>query len=130
MITIHYKKKFGFINLISGIIWLLFAILQVTMSENPIWLSCFWFLLPAFYLMVYYNQSTKNYLTIDDGIIKQNWLFGKQMKLNDILKISHHSGEYILISSTKKMKIQIEVIHEDSLSALQKALKSLHVVWV
>lgn len=130
MIRIQYSKKQTTLNLISGIIWLLNAILQVTMNENPNWLNCFWFLLPAFHLIVYYNQKTKGYLSIDNGIIKQNWLFGKQMKLEEITQIKHASGEYILSSTTERMKIQIPPIHKDSIADLKSELKKLDVKWV
>jgi len=51
------------------------------------------------------------------------------MKLNEIKRIKHFAGEYILKSELKKMKINISLIEEESLSELKSELKKLNVEW-
>jgi hypothetical protein len=126
---IRYKKKPVNLNLFLGIIWLVNGIIQTVINENPIWFDYIWFLLSGFYLLVYFYQKKEKYLTIENGIIKQNWPFGKKMNLNEIKRIRHFAGEYILKSELEKMKINIDLIDVQSLSVLKTELKKLNVEW-
>lgn len=51
------------------------------------------------------------------------------MNLNEIKRIRHFAGEYILKSELKKMKINIQLINEESLLELKTELKKLDVEW-
>ena len=51
------------------------------------------------------------------------------MNLNEIKRIRHFAGEYILKSELKKMKINIDFIESESLSKLKTELKKLDVEW-
>ncbi|MDN3494275.1 hypothetical protein [Winogradskyella bathintestinalis] len=126
---IRYKKKQVNINLILGLIWLANGIIQTGFNENAGWYDYFWFLLSGFYLIMYFYQKKEQYLTIENGIIKQNWPFGKKLNLNEIIRIKHFAGEYTLKSELQKMKINIDAIDEESLSELKTELKKLNVEW-
>jgi hypothetical protein len=126
---IRYKKKQVTLNLFLGIIWLVNGIIQTVINESPNWFDYIWFLLSGFYLLIYFYQKKEKYLTIENGIIKQNWPFGKKMNLNDLKQIRHFAGEYILKSELEKMKINIDLIEEQSLSELKTELKKLNVEW-
>ena len=126
---IRYKKKQVTLNLFLGIIWLVNGIIQTVINESPNWFDYIWFLLSGFYLLIYFYQKKEKYLTIENGIIKQNWPFGKKMNLNDLKQIRHFAGEYILKSELEKMKINIDLIEEQSLSELKTELKKLNVKW-
>ncbi|MFC5196640.1 hypothetical protein ACFPH8_14980 [Bizionia hallyeonensis] len=126
---IRYKKKQVNINLILGLIWLANGIIQTGFNENAGWYDYFWFLLSGFYLIMYFYQKKEQYLTIENGIIKQNWPFGKKLNLNEITRIKHFAGEYTLKSELQKMKINIDAIDEESLSELKTELKKLNVEW-
>lgn len=126
---IRYKKKQVNLNLFLGIIWLANGIIQTVINENSYWFDYIWFLLSGFYLVIYFYQKKEKYLTIENGIIKQNWPFGKKINLNEIQRIRHFAGEYILNSELQKMKINIDLIEKDSLSDLKTELKKLNVEW-
>ncbi|WP_026778056.1 hypothetical protein [Polaribacter sp. Hel_I_88] len=126
---IRYKKKQVNLNLYLGIIWFANGIVQTVFNENSSWFDYFWFLLSGTYLIIYFYQKKEKYLTVENGIIKQNWPLGKKMKLNEIKRIKHFAGEYILKSELKKMKINISLIEEESLSELKSELKKLNVEW-
>ena len=126
---IRYKKKQVNINLILGLIWLANGIVQTGFNENAGWYDYFWFLLSGFYLIMYFYQKKEQYLTIENGIIKQNWPFGKKLNLNEITRIKYFAGEYTLKSELQKMKINVDAIDEESLSELKTELKKLNVEW-
>ena len=126
---IQYKKKQLNPNLYMGLIWFANGIVQTVFHENSSWFDYFWFLISGTYLIIYFYQKKEKYLTIENGIIKQNWPFGKKMKLNEIKRIKHFAGEYILKSELKKMKINIGLIEDESSSELKLELKKLNVEW-
>lgn len=51
------------------------------------------------------------------------------MNLDEIKRIRHFAGEYILKSELQRMKINIDLIDEKSLSDLKTELKKLNVEW-
>jgi hypothetical protein len=126
---IRYKKKQVNLNLFLGIVWLANAIVQTVVNENPSWVDYIWYLLSGFYLITYFYQKKEKYLTIENGIIKQNWPFGKKLNLTEIKRIRHFAGEYILKTELNEMKINIALIDENSLSDLKSELKKLNTEW-
>jgi hypothetical protein len=78
-------------------------------------------------LIIYFYQKKEKYLTLENGIIKQNWPFGK--KMNEIKRIRHFAEEYTLKPELQIMKINIDLIEEESLSELKTELKKLNVEW-
>ena len=126
---IKYKPKHLNINLIFGLFWLLWFFIGVFGKEEPNWTDYGWIVISLMYLGMYFYQKNYNYLTIENGFIKQNWPFGKKMNLNEIKRIRHFAGEYILKSELKKMKINIDFIESESLSKLKTELKKLDVEW-
>jgi len=126
---IGYKKRQMNLNLFFGLIWFINGILQAVFNENPKWFDYFWFILSGLYLIIYFYQIKKKYLTIENGIIKQNWPFGKKINLTEIKQIRHFAGDYILKSEKKEMTINIQLINEESLSDLKTELKKLNVEW-
>lgn len=127
--TIRYKKKQIKINLILGIVWLIFGIIQVAFDEKLKWINSGWFILSGVYFIIYLNQKTKNYLTIENGIIKENYLFGKKLNLTEIKRIKYFAGDYILKTEKMEMIINTQLIDEKSLLELESELKKLNVEW-
>ena len=88
-----------------------------------------WLVFSGIYLVLYFYQKNEKYLTIKNGVIKQNWPLGKEMNLNDIKQIRHFAGEYILKSETEKIAINIDLIDGRSIEELKTELKKLNVDW-
>ena len=126
---IKYKPKHLNVNLIFGLIWLVWFFIGVFGKEEPNWTDYGWIVISLMYLGMYFYQKNYNYLSIENGFIKQNWPFGKKMNLNEIKRIRHFAGEYILKSELNKMKINIQLINEESLLELKTELKKLDVEW-
>jgi len=116
-------------NLFFGLFWLASAIIQILISEKIKEIHYYWFVISGIYLAVYFYQNREKYLTIENGIITQNWPFGKKMNLNEIKQIRHFAGEYILKSESQKMTINIQLIEKNSLSDLKAELEKLSVEW-
>jgi len=79
---------------------------------------------------IYLHLKVKHYLSIENNIIKQNYIFGKKINLSEIKSIKHFAGEYILRTDKRKMRIDIGSIEKSSLAELIDELKKLDVQWI
>ena len=126
---IPYKKKQLNINLIFGIVWLINGIIQTYFDEKLRWYNFSWFILSGVYFIIYINQKTKNYLTIENGIIKENYPCGKNINLDEIKLIKHFAGDIILKTEKTELTINTLLIDEKSIPELTTELKKLNVEW-
>lgn len=127
---ICYKRKIINANIFGGLIWMV-ALLASFLLDSLYNLSVlFYVLMSVLYFTISLYQMKYQYLTLKNGTIKQNWPFGKKIQLEQIQKIRHFSGEYILKSKDKTLKIDIYKIAPKSLQNLKTELKKLNVDWV
>ena len=126
--TIHYKKNEVAMSLFSAIFWLGIGILNFWLFERLL-LGITWIVLSGLYFVVYTHQVKNQYLTIEDGVIKQNWPWGKKIKLEEINFIRHSKEKYFLKTEQQVMKIKVNLIEGKSLSELNQVLYQLDVEW-
>lgn len=82
-----------------------------------------------FILILYNYELNKQYLIIENGIIKQNWPFGKKLNLTEIKQIKKFAGDYILKTDKKELTINTQIIDKKSLVDLNAELEKLNVEW-
>jgi hypothetical protein len=126
-VKINYKNKLVYANLFFGVVWLINGIYQVFFEENPNWFDSIWLLLSATYFVLFYVQKYKSYLTIEGGLIKENWPFGKKISIADITEIKYFVGDYIVKTDTKELTINTQLVHGNSVVDLKAALEKLTV---
>lgn len=126
---ISYKKKHLNINLILGLVWLVWFFVGVFVNEAPNWTDYGWLLISLMYLGLYVYQKHYTYLSIENGIININGPFGKKLNLNDIKQIKKFAGDYILKTDQKELTINTLIIDPNSLSKLDAELKKANVAW-
>ena len=125
---ILYSKKRRKYELFQGIFWILLFILGVLFSDRK---NVFFYLnLIMGLIHIYLYLKVKYYLTLENNIIKQNYIFGKKIDLSEIKSIKHFAGEYILRTDTRKMRIDIGSVEKSSLAELRDELKKLDVQWI
>ena len=125
---ILYSKKRRKYDLFQGLFWILIGILSVFFSEKNNIL--FYLYTPMGFIYLYLYIKVKYYLSIENNIIKQNYIFGKKIDLSEIISIEHYAGEYILRTKKRKLKITIDLIEKSSLVDLKGELKKLDAQWV
>ncbi len=96
MMKIHYKKRHINMHLFFGIAWLSLAMLAILTEEGIKWIDFTQLGISVVYLSVYFYTLKNQYLTIDDGIIRENRPFGKKIKLSEVKRIKEFAGDYIL----------------------------------
>lgn len=125
---ILYSKKKRKIDLFQGLFWILLFVLGLLFSDRKNVFFYLYLIMGLIHIYLYFK--VKYYLSIENNIIKQNYIFGKKMDLSEIKSIKHFAGEYILRTDTRKMKIDISSIEKSSLLDLKGELKKLDTQWV
>ncbi|MCB4800301.1 hypothetical protein [Neotamlana laminarinivorans] len=126
---IKFKKKRLYINLILGLVWLALGILNLTEDDKIRWTDYGYLVAGILYIGHYLYDLTNQYLTIENGTIRKNGLygFGKQINLNEINWIKKFAGDYTLKTHQRELKINTELIDKDSLTELNKILTELNL---
>jgi hypothetical protein len=126
---IGYKKKHLNVNLILGLVWLIWFFVGVFGKEKPNWTDYGWIVISLMYFGLYFYQKNYKYLTIENGIINVNGPFGKKLILTEIKRIKKFAGDYILKTDEKELTINTQIIDPNSLAELNAELKKLNVEW-
>ena len=125
---ILYSKKKRKIDLFQGLFWILLFVLGLLFSDRKNVFFYLYLIMGLIHIYLYFK--VKYYLSIENNIIKQNYIFGKKMDFSEIKSIKHFAGEYILRTDKRKMRIDIGSIEKSSLAELRDELKKLDVKWV
>jgi hypothetical protein len=126
---IKYRKKHLNVNLILGLVWLIWFFVGVFRKEEPNWTDYGWIVISLMYLGTHFYQKNYKYLTIENGIINVNGLFGKKLVLTEIKRIKKFAGDYILKADEKELTINTQIIDPNSLAELNAELEKLNVEW-
>jgi len=126
---IKFKKKRLHVNLILGIIWIVFGTLSIVTDDEIRWTDYGYSVIGILYVGHYLFDLTNQYLTIENETIRKNGLFGfgKKLNLNEINWIKKFAGDYTLKTEQKELKINTELIHKDSLIELNNILAELNL---
>ena len=126
---IKFKKKRLYINLILGLVWLALGILNLTEDDKIRWTDYGYLVAGILYIGHYLYDLTNQYLTIENGTIRKNGLygFGKRINLNEINWIKKFARDYTLKTHQRELKINTELIDKDSLTELNKILAELNL---
>ena len=126
---IAYKKRNLNINLILGIVWLIFGLLSLNYNGENNWTDYGYLVFGILYLILYFYQIRNKYMTIENGILKINGSFGKKINLTEIKRIKKFAGDYILKTDKKELTINTQIIDPNSLAELNVELEKLNVEW-
>ena len=122
---IRYKKKRLYTNLILGIIWTVFGVFVLLEDDKRRWSEYGYLVFGIIYIGIYIYDITNQYLTIENGMIKKNFIFGKRLNLNEVIAIKKFAGDYTLITENQKLKINTVFIDKKSLAELNEILGRL-----
>lgn len=117
-------------NLIQGIVWFGIAVIETFTFDTYRWFGFFWYVMGIFYIGSYFHQKSKKYLSLENGILKQNRPFGKEIRLTELKTIRHFAGDYTLKSDSKEFKINGLVVDKEELPTLVEELKKSPAEWI
>ena len=126
---IKLKKKRLITNLIFGIFWIVLGIFCLLEDDNLRWSDYGYLIIGILYVGHYLYDLKNQYLTIENGTIRKNGLYGfrKKINLNEINLIKKFAGDYTLKTKEKELKINTGLIDKDSLIELNKILTELNL---
>jgi hypothetical protein len=124
---IKFKKKRLYFYLMLGLFWTAIGIYNLIEVENIRWINYGYLVAGILYVGNYLYCVINQYLTIENGTIKKNSLFGKEINLNDITWINKFAGDYTLKTEKQELKIHTKLIEEKSLTELNIILEKLNL---
>lgn len=116
-----YKKKTVRNHFVLGSAWILIGIIGVAMNRIS-WANCFFILLGLGSIALYFHDKKNPYLTIEDGKIRKNNLFGRKLDLNTLQHLKKGKGKIQLTTSEQQMTIRLHFIDETQHFELTKML--------
>ena len=126
---IKFKRKRLIANLILGIVWIVLGTLGIVTDDKIRWTDYGYLVIGFLYVGLYLYDLKNQYLTIENGTIRKNGLYGsgKRINLNEINWIKKFAGNYTLKTEQKELKINTELIDKDSLKELNEILAELNL---
>jgi hypothetical protein len=126
---IDFTKKHLNLNIIYTLFFSIIGGFSILFTDADPWTLVLFILLPIGNFLGYFYQKQYQYLTIENGSIRTNHLFRKEVQLSAIKTIEKYAGSYILKTDTKKLRIDTTIIAPNSLTKLDAALEKLNIEW-
>ena len=125
-IKLRYNIKNQRYYIIAGGFFLLAGIELIASNE----IRYFNITLALLYIAPYFYHKKVPFLTIQKGVLKQNWWFGKSIDSKDINEIKYFAGEYIIRSQKKELRIDTHIIDPRDQPLLTDFLRTHQDKWV
>ncbi|MDG2317330.1 MAG: hypothetical protein P8L67_01545 [Flavobacteriaceae bacterium] len=126
-IKLMYNIKNLRYNIILGGLFILLAGIELIASNE---IRYFNITLALLYIAPYFYHKKVPFLTIQKGVLKQNWWFGKSIDSKDINEIKYFAGEYIIRSQKKELRIDTHIIDPRDQPLLTDFLRTHQDKWV
>lgn len=126
-IKLRYNIKNQRYFIIAGGLFILLAGIELIASNE---ISYFNITLALLYIAPYFYHKKVPFLTIQKGVLKQNWWFGKRIDSKDINEIKYFAGEYIIRSQKKELRIDTHIIDPRDQPLLTDFLRTHQDKWV
>ena len=126
-IKLRYNIKNQRYYIIAGGLFILLAGIELIASNE---IRYFNITLALLYIAPYFYNKKVPFLTIQKGVLKQNWWFGKSIDSKDINEIKYFAGEYIIRSQKKELRIDTHIIDPRDQPLLTDFLRTHQDKWV
>ena len=126
-IKLRYNIKNLRYYIITGGLFILLAGIELIASNE---IRYFNITLALLYIAPYFYHKKVPFLTIQKGVFKQNWWFGKSIDSKDINEIKYFAGEYIIRSQKKELRIDTHIIDPRDQPLLTDFLRTHQDKWV
>ena len=123
---IKFKKKRIVYNLIFSIVFIVLGLYNI-FSEYIKWNKSSALIIGSLCLVTTIFEIITHYIVIKNGTLRKYsfWAFHKDIELQNIIEIKSVAEDYIVFTETTKLKIQVELIADDSLEELIRILSEL-----
>jgi hypothetical protein len=125
---INFTKKQLHLNRMYALIGSI-GVLPVLCTNADTWMLVVAILTPIGGVLGIVYQKQYQYITIENGSIRKNDLFQKEVQLSEIKIIEKYAESYILKTDTQKLRINTTIIARNSRTALSAILEKLDIEW-
>ena len=126
-IQLRYNLKNQRYFIIAGALFILLFVIELIASNE---IKYFNIALALLYIATYFYHKKVPFLTIQKGVLKQHWWFGKRIDSKDINEIKYFAGEYIVRSAQKEIRIDTHLIDVRDQPLLTDFLRTHQDKWV
>ena len=126
-IQLRYNIKNQRYYIIAGALFILLFVIELIVTKD---ISYFNIALALTYLVPYIYHRKVPFLTIQNGVLKQHWWFGKSINAKEITAIKYFAGEYIFRSAQKEIRIDTNIIDPRDQPLLTDFLRTHQDKWV
>lgn len=126
-IQLRYNIKNQRYYIIAGALFILLSVIELIDTKG---ISYFNIALALTYLVPYIYHRKVPFLTIQNGVLKQHWWFGKRIDSKDINEIKYFAGEYIVRGAQKEIRIDTHLIDPRDQPLLTDFLRTHQDKWV
>ena len=126
-IQLRYNIKNQRYYIIAGGLFFLLAGIDLIASNE---IKYFNIALALLYIAPYFYHKKVPFLTIQKGVLKQHWWFGKSINAKEITAIKYFAGEYIVRSAQKEIRIDTHLIDPRDQPLLTDFLRTHQDKWV
>lgn len=126
-IQLRYNLKNQRFFIIAGGLFILLFVIELIVTKD---ISYFNIALALTYSVPYIYHRKVPFLTIQKGVLKQNWWFGKRIDSKDINEIKYFAGEYIVRGVQKEIRIDTHLIDPRDQPLLTDFLRTHQDKWV
>lgn len=123
---IRYSKKRLFSTLLLGGLFTLMGALKIY-EGGAHFFHYFQLVFGIAVLASHLFERHYQYLTIEEGFLTKNSIKRKTIRINDFRRIQSFPGKIKLFTSKEKLRINTEVINEDSLKDFYQVLGALEL---
>ncbi len=126
-IQLRYNLKNQRYFIIAGALFILLFVIELIASNE---IKYFNIAIALLYIAPYFYHKKVPFLTIQKGVLKQHWWFGKRIDSKDINEIKYFAGEYIVRSAQKEIRIDTHLIDPRDQPLLTDFLRTHQDKWV
>jgi hypothetical protein len=126
-IQLRYNLKNQRFFIIAGGLFILLFVIELIVTKD---ISYFNIALALTYSVPYIYHRKVPFLTIQKGVLKQHWWFGKRIDSKDINEIKYFAGEYIVRGAQKEIRIDTHLIDPRDQPLLTDFLRTHQDKWV
>ena len=109
---LRYKKKKLIIYGVLVIIWSVIAVISFIENENSF--SKYSYLVVAILnILLFVMYQYQGYANITNGVIVVGELNKKRISIDQLIKINHTAGDFVLVSDTNKVSLIKDQVREE-----------------
>ena len=124
--TFRFKKnkKQFYYNLVLGSFWVVFGLIGIFMEDTR-WNDYAFLSIGILYLVLSFFNTRTHHLIITEEHIKQDYLFGKSIKVKDIKSITEFAGDISIKTDSKTFTIHKQTFESEVFSSIKQEVERL-----